>query len=115
MLKSPDEDELTTAELEKIDFFLEERRKELVKDAVAKHARERKKKEAASEEEQEDAPLLKKNNEKKDINSNKKNSGNDAGNDAGSSGFSGNGSKESESYGNNKKNGIDSNLSLIHI
>ena len=43
----PDEDELTKQEKEKIDFFLEERRKELVKEAVAKHAREQAKKDSS--------------------------------------------------------------------
>jgi hypothetical protein len=100
----PDEDELTKGEIEKIDFFLEERRKELVKEAVAKHAREQAKKDAAAAaaaaaENKSDKSNSGSNNHSRDNNNNKKSSATDGTENGG-------GGNKAESKSSDKKNGV---------
>jgi hypothetical protein len=95
----PDEDELTKQEKDKIDFFLEERRKELVKEAVAKHAREQAKKDSLAAAEA-SSKASSSNNKSENNNSNSNNSKNkNASAGSGSNGGESNG-------GDDKKNGI---------
>ena len=98
----PDEDELTKQEKEKIDFFLEERRKELVKEAVAKHAREQAKKDSSLAAAAEASSKASSSNTKSEnTNSNTNNSKNKSA----SAGSGSNGGGESNG-GDDKKNGI---------
>jgi len=113
----PDEDELTKGEIEKIDFFLEERRKELVKEAVAKHAREQAKKDAAAAaaaaaENKSDKSNSGSNNHSRDNNKKKSSATdgteNDGGGGSGSGSTSGGGGNKAESKSSDKKNGANS-------
>ena len=99
----PDEDELTKQEKEKIDFFLEERRKELVKEAVAKHAREQAKKDSslAAAAAEASSKASSSNTKSENTNSNTNNSKNKSA----SAGSGSNGGGESNG-GDDKKNGI---------